>query len=132
LDSFEATKLHRSLDEDVQFIVQHYAPAVINTLGVDTLSRNQICGAWVEVLPILVRTRKSDQPLVSAIQTLATALYHHDLKGDAFQPQIIEMYCESLKHVGTALAEAKDEFHLEHCAAIMCLAVTDVRHELSA
>jgi hypothetical protein len=68
LDSFEATKLHCRLDEDVQSIVQHYAPAVISTLGVNTLSHNQICGAWVEVLPTLVRTRRSDQPLVTDVR----------------------------------------------------------------
>jgi hypothetical protein len=126
LNAIEATKLCRKLEDDLQFIVQHYAPVVTKVDGEDRLSRNQICGAWVEILPLLARTRRSDQPLVSAIRTLAIALRHHDLNGDAFQPQILEMYCESLRQVGNALAEAKDVFHLEDCAAVMCLAATDV------
>ena len=130
--AFEATKLYRNLEDDIQFIVQHYAPIVINSPGEDSLSHNQICGAWVDVLPLVARTRRSDQPLVSAIQTLATALRHHDVKGDVFQPKILEMYCKSLEHMGRALAEAQGTFHVEQCAAIMCLAVTDVCLELSA
>ncbi|KAH7361084.1 hypothetical protein BKA66DRAFT_213775 [Pyrenochaeta sp. MPI-SDFR-AT-0127] len=120
------TRCCRNLEDDVQFIVQHYAPTVTNIPAETSPYHNQICGAWVNVLPLVSRTRRNDQPLVSAIRTLATALRHHDLKGDVFQPHILEMYCESLGHVGRALEEAHGAFQVEHCAAIMCLAVTDI------
>jgi hypothetical protein len=127
VNASNTTKPYRNLESDIQFILQHYAPIVVSTLGETVLSRNQICGGWVDILPLVVTTRRSDQPLVSAIKTLATALRHHDIREDVFQPRILEMYCESLRHMSKALAEAQGVFQVEHCAAIMCLAVTDVR-----
>ena len=124
--AFEMKRSHENLKNDIQFIVQHYAPTATKNSKEASLSRNQICGAWVDVLPLIARIRKNDQPLVSAIETLATALRHHDLEGDIFQPQILEMYCKSLGHMSRALTESQGAFQVEHCAAIMCLAVTDV------
>jgi hypothetical protein len=123
------TKSRYELDDDIQLIVQHYAP-VVRTPAESNPFRNQICGAWVELLPLLSVTKRNKQFLLSAISTLATAIRHYSLGNELCQPQILEMYCDSLGLMGKALKEARGEFQIEHSAAIMCLAVTDVSAKL--
>jgi hypothetical protein len=118
------------LDDDIQFIVQHYVPVNSNVPAESNTFHNQICGAWVEVLPLLSTTRRNKQFLLSAVKTLATALRHHNLGNELCQHQILKMYCDSLGHMGKALTEARGAFHIEHSTAIMCLAVTDVSAKL--
>lgn len=118
------------LEDDIQFIVQHYAPINSNAPAESNPFHNQICGAWVEVLPLLSATERNKQFLLSAIKTLATALRHYNLGNELYQPQILEMYCNSLGYMGKALQEARGAFQIEHGAAIMCLTVTDVSAKL--
>lgn len=120
------TKCCYELEDDIQFIVQHYAPVDSNAPAESNPFHNQICGAWVDVLPLLSAAKRNKQFLSSAIKTLATALRHYSLGNELCQPQILEMYCDSLGHMGKALEEARGAFQIEHGAAIMCLAVTDV------
>jgi hypothetical protein len=123
------TKSRYELDGDIQLIVQHYAP-VDKTLAESNPFRSQICGAWVEVLPLLSATKRNKRFLLSAIKTLATAIRHYSLGNELCQPQILEMYCDSLRLMGKALEEARGAFQIEHSAAIMCLAVIDVSAKL--
>lgn len=118
------------LEDDIQIIVQHYAPTNSNVPAESNPLHNQICGAWVEVLPFLSVGIREKQFLLSAIKTLATALRHHKLGNELCQPQILKMYCDSLGLMGKVLKEARGVFHIEHGAAIMCLAVTDVSAKL--
>ncbi|KAH7123756.1 hypothetical protein B0J11DRAFT_529811 [Dendryphion nanum] len=117
-----------TLEDDVQFILQHYAPANGQIPAESNPYHNQICGAWVEILPLLSTTIMEQQFLLSAIQTLASALRHHTI-GSVMcepQPQILKMYCDSIRQMGKALEEAQGTFQIEHITAIMCLAVTDI------
>ncbi|KAH7009152.1 hypothetical protein B0J12DRAFT_691816 [Macrophomina phaseolina] len=114
------------LEDDIQIIVQHYAPINSNAPAESNPLHNQICGAWVEVLPLVSVGIRKKQFLLSAIKTLATTLRHHKLGNKLCQPQILNMYCDSLGLMRKALEEARGAFHIEHSAAIMCLAVTDI------
>jgi hypothetical protein len=118
------------LEDDIQFIVQHYAPVDNSAPAESNPLHNQICGAWVELLPLLSATKRNKQFLLSAIKTLATSLRHYNLGNELYRPQILKMYCDSLGHMGKALEEARGTFQIEHCAAIMCLASTDVSAKL--
>ncbi|KAF2029791.1 hypothetical protein EK21DRAFT_66971, partial [Setomelanomma holmii] len=62
----------------------------------------------------------------SAISTFATTLRYHRTEDDVYQSAILQMYLDSLRHMGKALYESRGTFHIEHCAAIMCLAVTAI------
>lgn len=114
------------LEDDIQFILQHYAPVESNAPAESNPFHNQICGAWVEVLPLLSATRRNKPFLLSAIKTLAAALRHWNIGNELGEPQILEMYGASLARMGKALEEAQYGFQVEHSIAIMCLAVTDV------
>lgn len=122
----ETTQPCLHLEEDIHFIMQQYSPVRHKTAEEANLSLNQICGAWVTILGLIAGTRKSDYPLVPAIRTLATALRYYDGNREVSQPRILEMYGESLRHMSRAVAEARGAFHIEHCAAILCLADVDV------
>ena len=126
LSARSETKDCYELEDDIKVIVQNYTPVNSNAPAESNPFHNQICGAWVEVLPLLSATKGNKQFLLSAIKTLATALRHHNLGNELHQPQILEMYCNSLGQMGKALEEAKGAFQIEHGAAIMCLAVADV------
>jgi hypothetical protein len=88
--------------------------------------QNQVCGAWVEVLPLFLARGHIPRFLASAIRSFAVALSHHCVGSDEFQPQVAELYCESLELVAVALREAGGVLQAEHFAAIMSLAVTEV------
>jgi hypothetical protein len=124
------TKRFYKLEDDIQFIMQYYGPNNNSAPGESNPFQNQICGAWVEALPLLSVTKRNKQFLLSAIRTMATALRYYNLGDELSQPQIVEMYCDSLGHMGKALEEARGAFQIEHSAAIMCLAATDVSDRL--
>lgn len=123
------------LEDDIQFIMEQFAPADEHTSGEPSLSYNQICGAWINVLPLIAKNRSKDYPLVPAIRALASALRRHsdvDVDGQGCRPRIVEVYCESLRHMGRAIAEARGASSIEHITAIMCLADTDVCFQSAA
>lgn len=87
---------------------------------------NQICGAWVEALPEFVTGEEKNAFLFFAIKTLAASLRSLSPPGLPYKPHLLTMYCKSLEMMNEALAQAQGVFRIEHCVAIMCLAVSDV------
>ncbi|KAH7080607.1 hypothetical protein BKA63DRAFT_506770 [Paraphoma chrysanthemicola] len=120
-----ATNYHE-LDADVDYIVQHFAPLSSCDSAEFNPFHNQICGAWVEALPYLATTEENNTFLFFAIKTLATSLrwFCPTRKSRASHP--LEMYCKSLGLMSEALEEAQGVFQIQHCVAIMCLAVSDI------
>lgn len=89
-------------------------------------SHNQICGAWIGALPLIPTVGKRKPFLPLAIRTLATILRTHRSGKSSQQSLVNRMYSDSLRHMGQALEDARGVFQVEHCVAIMCLAVSDV------
>jgi hypothetical protein len=117
---------HYNLEQDIRFIMEQYAPINSSIPAVSNPWHNQICGAWVEALPLLFSEGQIEQFLSAAIAALAAALRHYCLGGEAFQPMTLDAYCKSLKLVGSALHKAHGNLAVGHATAIMCLAVTEV------
>lgn len=115
----------QDLEKDVAFIVQHYASIGGEIPAAFDPFHNQICGAWVEVLPLFTQSATEKQFLLSAITTWATALRHHVDTTKECQSKVLEMYGNALHQIGKALSD-QTTFQIEHCIAIMCLAATDV------
>jgi hypothetical protein len=115
-----------SLEQDIRFIVEQYAPINSSTPAESNPWHNQICGAWVEALPLLFSKGQIEQFLSAAIAAFATALRHYCLGAEIFQPKTLEAYCKSLRLVGSALRKAHGNLGVGHSTAIMCLAVTEV------
>ena len=113
------------LENNISFIVQSYQQAHSRTPLELNPHQNQICGAWVEILPTIpVNARRPF--LKSAIRTLATTIRSHSVKQEFCKFPIPQYYFGALTRLGKAIEEAKGAFRVEHCIAIMCLAVTDV------
>lgn len=113
-------------DDDVRLIVQYFstnedtAPAEVNPF------HDQICGVWVEILPLLPAASRNKQYFRSAVKTLATSLRRHGFNNRRCEPDMLELYGESLGHLVKALDEARGSFEVELGVAILCLAVADV------
>lgn len=117
---------HQSLEDDIHYIVQHYAPLSSSDPAEFNPFHNQICGAWVEVLPRFSTTKDTKPFLFFAIKTLAASLRCLSPTGKAFKSHALDLYCKSLGLMSESLEVAQGVFHIEHCVAIMCLAVSDV------
>ena len=115
-----------AVDNNIQFIVRSYNPVPSPAPAEFDPFHNQVCGAWIEVLPFLSATGRRKPFILSAINTLATALRHHSVRPEPYQSPIHPIYFDSLKHMRNALGQAHGVFRIEHCIAIMCLAVTNV------
>ncbi|KAJ4991811.1 hypothetical protein SVAN01_02661, partial [Stagonosporopsis vannaccii] len=112
--------------DDVQYILQHYAPVSSFDPAEFNPFHNQICGAWVEALPELCTTKEYDTFFFFAIKTFATSLRCLSPTGKASRSRVLEMYGKSLGLLSEALQAAQGVFQIEHCVAIMCLAVSDM------
>ncbi|KAG9185446.1 hypothetical protein G6011_07990 [Alternaria panax] len=96
------------LENDVNFIVQHFAPICGEAPAEFNLYHNQICGAWVEILPLVVEPAKNNPLLYSSIRTMATALRNHAsaARGNGFR--ILLMYGDCLRQI--VIPEARSDW----------------------
>jgi len=86
-----------TFEEDALLIMQHFAPNTSDLPSEFDLSRNQICGSWVEILPRLPLIKGKKRLLSSAVKILATAIRVHSLKGAYCEALLLEMYGNSLR-----------------------------------
>jgi hypothetical protein len=112
--------------DDVHFIVAHYTPVYSDVTAEFNPWHNQICGAWVDALPLLFAKGRVPDFLASSVTAFAAALRHHCVGSNAVLPQVLELYGLSLDLLAVALENTSGVLQVEHCAAIMCLAVTEV------
>ena len=120
------SKSRQSLEEDIGYVLQHYTPVESSNPAEFNPFHNQICGAWVEALPQVVMDEERNAFLFFAIKTLAASLQSLSPTGLSYKPHLLTMYCKSLGLMNEALERAQGVFRIEHCVAIMCLAVSDV------
>jgi|SRR5690242_5942628 len=120
------TNNHQGLEDDIHYILQHYAPVSNFDPAEINPFHNQICGAWVEALPYFSATKGYNAFLFFAIKTLATSLRCLSPTAKASSTSAFELYCKSLSLMAETLQLAQGVFKTEHCVAIMCLAISDV------
>jgi hypothetical protein len=116
----------RELGDDIRFIVDYFAP--IEDTGPAELNpfHDQICGVWVGMIPSLPQASRRKQYLSSAVTTLATSLRRHGFESRRCEPDMLEMYGDSIGKLGTALEKARGSFEVDLGVTILCLAVADV------
>lgn len=115
-----------NLEDDVRFIVEQYSSVGSDLAAESNPWHNQVCGVWVEALPMLLAKGPLPDFLAAAIQCFAAALSHYCVGSSGNHPRVLELYGEALALVATALQKISGVLQAEHCAAIMCLAVTEV------
>lgn len=112
--------------DDVHFIVEQYTPVYSDVTAEFNPWHNQICGAWVEVLPLLCGKSRIPDFLASSVTAFAAALRHHCVGSNEVLPRVLEIYGLSLELLAVAIQNVSGVLQVEHCVAIMCLAVTEV------
>jgi hypothetical protein len=108
-----------------RFVKNGYLPEIINTLGHHRHEEPQICGAWVEVLPMLPCLAYDASVLSKATRALATLIGSQRRnplrKCDVDSPQ---SYHDALHTLRGQIAAKGLSFEL--MPAIMCLALVEV------
>ncbi|KAF2846694.1 hypothetical protein T440DRAFT_221977 [Plenodomus tracheiphilus IPT5] len=122
----QTPSLVTTLEEDIRFIVQLYAPLSSCAPAKSNPYHNQICGSWVEVLPDLPPTAYAKPCLSSAVRAMATALRCHSMGVQMNDPEMLKLYCDSLRLLNKAIQTAQGTGDIAICIAAMCLAVTDI------
>lgn len=140
-DSFPAASIDRQpartvaksneVEDDIRFIVDYFAPMEGGGPAEFNPYHDQICGVWVGMLPLLPAAGKNEQYFRSAVKTLATSLRRHGFKSRRCEPDMLEMYGDSIAELGRALEAARGIFKVDLGVAILSLAVADVGPVLS-
>lgn len=120
------------LEDDIQFILDYFVPTEDTGPAELNPYHDQICGVWVGMISYLPEASRSKQYFSSAVKTLATSLRRHGFMRRRCEPEMLEMYGDSIGKLGTALEEARGRFEVDLGVAILCLAVADVSFVVSS
>lgn len=90
----------------------------------------RVCGAWIELLPVLSMTRRYEMALSSSVKALAVSILSRGRNGIAPISDALTAHCSALHSLHESL------HHIAHTAdsdvlavAIMCLMISEVRAE---
>jgi hypothetical protein len=87
---------------------------------------SQICGAWVEVLPLLCARREQNDALPLAMKALALSILDKDSRKALSQSEYVDAYCSALKALRTGITRSHPHTYADFAAASMCLTLSEV------
>ena len=112
------------------FIVENYISEVeIQSLSFSkgaVKTPSQICGAWIEALPVLCGRKEQSETLILAMKALALAILDRGSQKQTSQPEYGDMYCTALKSLRTGISKSSRNMYEEFAAASMCLTLLEV------
>jgi hypothetical protein len=120
--------LSPTLDHVTSLVVQSFAPDEELALffSSDNVTQSQICGAWVEVLPMFVGGGVQDSALDLALKALAVSILARGPNPKASVLDGINAYVSALRPLQKAIQKAGNSFRGDLAAAIMCLLFAEV------
>lgn len=110
-------------------IVDRFIPEYQHNLPSFDTSTSQICGAWVEVLPSLVARAHPGELITVATKAFGMAILAINSRTIDGSFDSIEAYSISLQKLKGALYSRESFFSIETAAAIVCLAMVEVRKD---
>lgn len=91
----------------------------------------RVCGAWIELLPVLSMTRRYEMTLSSSVKALGVSILARGRNGIAPVSDALTAHCSALHSLHDSL------HHIAHTSdsdvlavAIMCLMISEVRPQL--
>lgn len=114
-------------EEYTAVILRCFVPRDKQRLSSLDWSTSQVCGAWVDILPRLVDRARPDELVSSAVRAFGTAILDRSYLGRNKNFRSLEAYNSTLQQLRIALALPKPFFGIEKAAAIICLAMVEVR-----
>ncbi|KAL7795951.1 N-terminal fungal transcription regulatory domain-containing protein [Trichoderma ceciliae] len=131
----EATEVRSSLawpfQDIISLVVQNFSPTMLSSTSafmnwdVDIYPR--VCGAWIELLPVLSMTRRYEMALSSSVKALGVSILARGRNGIAPISDALAAHCSALHSLHDSL------HHIEHTSdsdvlavAIMCLLISEL------
>jgi hypothetical protein len=116
-----------SSDEFTAVIIGCFMPRFRKNLSSFDTSTSQVCGSWVEMLPSIVARARSGDLITAATRAFGTILLDRGPEGKHKSFHSIEAYVATLQKLKSALHSSESFFRIETAAAIVCLAMVEVR-----
>lgn len=113
-------------EEFAAVVVSCFVPQDKPNLSSFDPSTTQVCGAWVEILPQLVRTARSGKLFCSADKTFGAAILDMGPEGKNKSFRSLEAYGTTLRELTGALASRELVFNDEAAVTILCLGMVEV------
>lgn len=91
----------------------------------------RVCGAWIELLPVLSMTRRYETALSSSVKALGVSILARGRNGIAPISDALTAHCSALHSLHDSLHHIHTSDSDVLAVAIMCLMISEVRTELS-
>ncbi|OCK73910.1 hypothetical protein K432DRAFT_410311 [Lepidopterella palustris CBS 459.81] len=122
------TSLLPSLDHITTFVVRSFAPdeELAFLFSTESTSQSRICGAWVEVLPMLVGNGVRNSALIPAVKALAVSILTRGPNRKASVLDGVHAHVSALRPLREAIHGAGNFFQGDLATAIMCLLLAEL------
>ncbi|KAL7808182.1 N-terminal fungal transcription regulatory domain-containing protein [Trichoderma gracile] len=115
----------------ISLVVQNFSPAVLSSdsafMNWDIDIHPRVCGAWIELLPVLSLTRRYEMALSWSVKALGVSILARGRNGIAPISDALTAHCSALHALHVSL------HHISHTAdsdvlavAIMCLMISEL------
>lgn len=93
----------------------------------DVTFGSQICGSWVEVLPVLCARKEQSGILPLAMKAFALSMVESRSKDEPAKSEYVKAYGLALNSISDGLSKSQcNNYHEEFAAASMCLTLSEV------
>lgn len=122
------------LQDIISLVVQNFSPAMIPSTSaflnwdVDIFPR--VCGAWIELLPVVSMTRRYEMTLSSSVKALGVSILSRGRNGIAPLSEALAAHCSALKSLHDSLHNIDTSNSDALAVAIMCLMISEVSAKL--
>jgi len=116
-------------DDLLGLVVECYIPEDEMTSITDfsDSKRSRICGSWLAVIPKILGKSDRDCVLHATLRALATSILSQDSQTGGSPVDRVESYDAAIQAVRKGLTVSGYAFHAVFIAAIMCIALAEVR-----
>ncbi|KAL6863997.1 N-terminal fungal transcription regulatory domain-containing protein [Trichoderma novae-zelandiae] len=115
----------------ISLVVQNFSPTVLSSnsafMNWDVDMHPRVCGAWIELLPVLSLTRRYEMALSSSVKALGVSILSRGRNGPAPISDALTAHCSALHSLHDSLHHITPTTDSDALAvAIMCLMISEI------
>ncbi|KAH8121396.1 hypothetical protein ACSS6W_004536 [Trichoderma asperelloides] len=114
----------------ISLVVQNFSPAMLPStsafLSWDVDMFPRVCGAWIELLPLLSMTRQYETTLSSSVKALGVSILSRGRNGIAPISDALAAHCSALNSLHDSLHNIDTSNSDVLAVAIMCLMISEM------
>ncbi|KAL6892436.1 N-terminal fungal transcription regulatory domain-containing protein [Trichoderma longibrachiatum] len=119
------------LQDIMSLVVQNFSPTVLSSnsafLNWDVDIHPRVCGAWIELLPVLSLTQRYEKALSSSVKALGVSILARGRNGIAPISDALTAHCSALHALHDSLHDVAPTADSDVLAvAIMCLMISEL------